>query len=181
MTWVVLTAVLSCLNSGLYITSRILFGLGRNGHAPRIFARTNQRKVPMWGLLVGLLAGAAAAFAQIFMRGDVFALLAGTSGDIILVIYALIAIAQIRQRREMERASEPIAFGVPLFPWSSYAVLGTIVAIIVLLGLDREQRPTIIMSLVSVGLVVIAIPLKQYFSRSRVTDAVPNQIGRDHA
>ena len=35
MNFIVLVAVLSCLNSGLYVTSRMLFGLAAHGDAPR--------------------------------------------------------------------------------------------------------------------------------------------------
>ena len=38
----VLTAVLSCLNSGLYTASRMAFSLGERGDAPKAFAKVNK-------------------------------------------------------------------------------------------------------------------------------------------
>ena len=43
---VVLVAVLSCLNSGLYVTSRALFGLAKHKDAPLWLVQVNNRKVP---------------------------------------------------------------------------------------------------------------------------------------
>ena len=51
MNVIVLTAVLSCLNSGLYTASRMAFSLGRRGDAPSRFARTNGRGVPHAAIL----------------------------------------------------------------------------------------------------------------------------------
>ena len=57
MSLVAVTAVLSCLNSGLYITSRMLFELARRGDAPAIFAATSASRVPSLGILFGTAAG----------------------------------------------------------------------------------------------------------------------------
>jgi GABA permease len=87
MSIIIITAVLSCLNSGLYITSRMLHELGTHGDAPIFLAGTAKNKVPVAGILIGCAAGFLAALAQLFLREDVFTLLASTSGDIILFIY----------------------------------------------------------------------------------------------
>ena len=48
---VLLTAVLSVMNSCYYASSRILLALARNGQAPRIFGRVNKRGIPVPALL----------------------------------------------------------------------------------------------------------------------------------
>src|SRR5918994_7412687 len=53
MNFVVLTAVLSVLNSSLYTTSRMLFALTRHNDAPGFFTDTTRRGVPMWAILAG--------------------------------------------------------------------------------------------------------------------------------
>ena len=47
MNAVVLTAVLSCLNSGIYTASRVLFALSRRGDAPQSVLDVNPRGVPV--------------------------------------------------------------------------------------------------------------------------------------
>ena len=46
MNFIVLTAVLSCLNSGLYTNSRMLFSMAERGDAPKSFLKLNSSGVP---------------------------------------------------------------------------------------------------------------------------------------
>ena len=52
MNAVVLTAVLSCLNSGLYTASRMLFVLAARREAPMRLITVNRRGVPVWAILL---------------------------------------------------------------------------------------------------------------------------------
>ena len=57
MNIVVITAVLSCLNSGLYTASRMLFALAYQGNAPKALLRTNRRGVPARAILFRTIVG----------------------------------------------------------------------------------------------------------------------------
>ena len=164
MSVIIITAVLSCLNSGLYITSRMLFELARNGDAPAFLARTAGNRAPVYGILAGFVAGLAAALAQIFVREDVFTLLASTSGDIILFVYLIIAMAQVRMRRRQEAAGEVLPLKMWLFPWLSYAVIGAIIAVLILLVLMPDQRNTLMLSALSVLVVFATLAIRRRFS-----------------
>src|SRR5580704_892901 len=60
MNVVILTAVLSALNSGLYVSSRMLLALTRHGDAPQFVARVNARGTPVRAILAGTIMGFAA-------------------------------------------------------------------------------------------------------------------------
>jgi GABA permease len=154
MSVVAITAVLSCLNSGLYITSRMLFELGKSGDAPRALACVSGNRVPVRGILIGCVAGYLAAIAAIWSPGVVFLFLINTSGAIILFIYMIIAIGEIRLRRAMERRGERPALRMWLFPWLSYAVIGGIAIVLALMAFDSDQRSQVVwgtLSVISVG------------------------------
>lgn len=53
MNFIVLTAVLSCLNSGLYTNSRMLFSMAERGDAPKAFLKLNSSGVPVRAVLFG--------------------------------------------------------------------------------------------------------------------------------
>ena len=57
---IMLTSVFSCGNGVLFASSRALFVMGQNGRAPKIFAKTTKRGVPVYAvgmvILIGLLA-----------------------------------------------------------------------------------------------------------------------------
>ena len=57
MNAVVLTAVLSCLNSGLYTSSRMLFVLAARREAPAVLVSVNQRGVPLPAILASSVVG----------------------------------------------------------------------------------------------------------------------------
>lgn len=48
--FVVLTSAASSANSGVFSTSRMLFGLAQDGQAPSMFAKLSKRAVPAKGL-----------------------------------------------------------------------------------------------------------------------------------
>ncbi len=161
MSVIVITAVLSCLNSGLYITSRMLYELARSGHAPRALAETASNKVPKLGILAGCAAGFAAALAQLYLREDIFTLLASTSGDIILFVYMIISVAQIRERRKLEAAGLPLKLKMWLFPWLSYAVIAVIAGVLGLLFFIEGQRETLLLSCLTVLVVLGALAFRR--------------------
>lgn len=154
---IVLTAVLSCLNSSIYIASRMLYEVGRSGDGPRFLQHTAHNKTPMIGVLIACAAGSAAALGQFFMRQDVFTLLAGSAGAIVLFIYILIAFAEIHQRRRLEAAAVPMPLRMWLFPWLSYAVILAVGGVLVLLALIPGQRITLTLSALTVVLVFGAL------------------------
>src|SRR5918995_2505480 len=106
MNLIVLIAVLSCLNSGLYITSRMLFGLAAQGDAPRSLVALDARRVPTRAILIGTVFGYLAVLASVVSPQRLFTFLVNASGAIMLVIYLLIALAQIRQRRAAEQRGQ---------------------------------------------------------------------------
>jgi len=79
MNFVFLTSVLSCGNSGLFCATRMLYGMGNEGKAPKLFARTNKRGVPIYALLV-TAAIAAFGFVSSFLPVDIFDWLLNASG-----------------------------------------------------------------------------------------------------
>src|SRR5262249_58121279 len=56
MSAIILTAVLSCLNSAFYVCSRVLFVLAEHGDAPKWLVQLNERQVPTPSVGVGSLA-----------------------------------------------------------------------------------------------------------------------------
>lgn len=157
---VTLTAVLSVLNSGLYITSRMLFELAAEGDAPRLFAVTKYN-VPVFSVPVGLAVGMLAIVAQLFLSEDVFTLLAKTSGNVVIFIYGLIALAQIRSRRKLEAEGRKPLVAVWLFPWLSYIFIAAIISLFVQLCFIPSERTPVLLSLVPIAFVLLVAFLRK--------------------
>jgi GABA permease len=163
MSVIVLTAVLSCLNSGIYITSRMLHELAKSGDAPQSFAATAGNRVPRRGILLGSLVGFLAATASIVSPNGVFLFLINTSGAIILMIYMVIALGEIRLRGLLESKGVHLSLRMWLFPWLSWAVVAGIGVVLILMAITPDLRNQLLWSAVSVVIIAIA-----YFARQRV-------------
>src|SRR5215217_8229144 len=98
MNAVVLTAVLSCLNSGLYTASRMLFVLAARREAPGRMLRISKRGVPAWAILSSSVIGFLCVVAAYVSPDTVFLFLLNSSGAIILFVYLLICLSQLRMR-----------------------------------------------------------------------------------
>jgi L-asparagine transporter-like permease len=156
MNVIVLVAVLSCLNSGLYVTSRMLFGLAANGDAPRSLVALDTRGVPTRAILIGTAFGYLAVLASVVSPQRLFTFLVNASGAIMLVIYLLVALAQIKRRRVFERDGERLAIRMWLFPWLSYATVIGIALVLLSMLFRAAERAQLAASVLSVGVVLAA-------------------------
>src|SRR5438876_632129 len=160
MAAVILTAVLSCLNSAFYVASRVLFVLASRGDAPRWLVRTNRRQVPARAVLLAGAVGFAGVIAAILSPSVVFAFLVNASGAIIAVIYLAIAVSQVRSRRARERAGGPApALPMWLFPWLSYLAIAAMVLVLIAMALTPSHRAEVWTSTISIGVTLLAYVL----------------------
>jgi L-asparagine transporter-like permease len=129
---IILTAVLSCLNSAFYVCSRMLFVLAEHGDAPRWLVQTNARQVPTRSVWIGGLAGVLGILAAIESPKAVFAFLQNASGALMVFIYMIVALAHFRLRRAREARGAPAsAVSMWLFPWTSYAAIAGMAAVLI--------------------------------------------------
>lgn len=150
MNAIVLVAVLSALNSGLYVSSRILFRLAERADAPAALLKLSAHKVPRQGVLLSSVVGYAAIIAAIVSPQGVFLYLVNASGAIMLFVYLAIAVSQIVLRRRVEGIDPGrLTLRMWLFPWLSYVVVAAIVGVLVAMGADPELRPQLMASLAS--------------------------------
>jgi len=157
MSAIILTAVLSCLNSAFYVCSRVLFVLAEHGDAPQWLVQLNERRVPTRSVLMGSLAGVLGILAAITSSQTVFAFLVNASGALMVFIYMMVALSHIRLRRAREAsgAAAP-AITMWFFPWASYAAVAGMAAILIAMAftpgeLAQELRVSVLALAVAVG------------------------------
>ncbi len=154
MNAVVLTAVLSCLNSGLYTASRMLFVLAARREAPVQLIRVNARGVPFAAILLSSLVGFLCVIAAAVSPDTVFLFLLNSSGAIILFVYLLISISQVVLRRRT--STEKLKVKMWLFPVLSLITIAGILAVLVQMAMTSGVREQLVLSLVAWAVVVIA-------------------------
>ena len=164
MNLVVLTAVLSVLNSSLYTTSRMLFALTRHNDAPRFFTNTTTRGVPIWAILAGTSFAYVSVAIYYFFPTQIFTWLINASGAIALFVYLLIAVSELVTRRRLEReAPERLRLRMWFYPWLTYLSIFGILAVLIAMFFIPGLRPQIIASLISLGIIIAAYFLRKAF------------------
>jgi GABA permease len=174
MNAVVLTAVLSALNSGLYASSRMLFALTRRGDAPQPLAKLSRNGVPTRAILLGTLFGYAAVVMSYVSPDTVFAFLVNSYGTVAIFVYVLIALSQLRLRARLERDSpERLRVRMWGYPYLTYFTICGMIGIVVAMGFIPDQRAPLGFGLLSVGILLLAFMLRRRLgSRSRLPTAV---------
>ncbi|MFL6116467.1 MAG: amino acid permease, partial [Catenulispora sp.] len=172
MNAIVVTAVLSCLNSGLYTGSRMLFALARRGDAPTGLLDVNRRGVPVKAILLTSSIGFASTILAYLSPDKVFLFLVNSSGAIALFVYLLIACSQLRMRRQLERdAPERLKVRMWGFPYLTYFAIAAMVAVIAAMALVKDVRSQLIPSFISLAVVLIAYRLTRRRERRPATAA----------
>ncbi|MEU1480961.1 amino acid permease [Streptomyces sp. NPDC005760] len=162
MNFIVLTSVLSCLNSGLYTASRMAFSLGRRGDAPAAFGRTKRQGVPQAAILASVVFGFVAVFFNYAWPDTVFLFLLNSSGAIALFVWLVICFSQLRMRRIIQAESpEKLVVRMWLFPYLTWATIALIVFVLGYMLTDTASgggRDQVVLStLVAAGVVAFAL------------------------
>jgi L-asparagine transporter-like permease len=141
MSAIILTAVLSCLNSAFYVCSRVLFVLAERGDAPQWLVRINPRAVPSRSVCVGWIAGVLGIIAQTVAPDTVFAFLVNASGALMIFVYLLVTAGHWRLRRTWELEGAPArSVRMWLFPWASYLCGAGMLAVLAAMAFTEHAQ-----------------------------------------
>ena len=156
MNAVILTAVLSALNSGLYASSRMLLAMTRRGDAPPMLAQVNARGTPVRAILAGTVVGWVAVLMSYVSPNAVFPFLVKSNGTVALFVYVLIALSELRLRRRFEREHpERIVVRMWLYPWLTLLAIAGMVGILAAMAFIPDQRVPLIAGLASLAISVV--------------------------
>lgn len=98
MNFVLMTAVLSAANSGIYATSRTLFSMAQSGVAPKGLAKTSKKGIPLVGILITTVCILAGVYLAYITPGKIINYLMTIPGFTIMLIWICICAAQLKLR-----------------------------------------------------------------------------------
>lgn len=139
MNAVILTAVLSAGNSGLYASTRMLYNLALEGKAPRVFARLSTGGVPRNALLVTMLVAALCFLTSKFNHQQVYLWLLNMSGMTGFIAWLGIAISHYRFRRGLLLQGyyvDNLPYRAPMFPFGP--LFAFVLCLIITLGQNYQ-------------------------------------------
>ncbi|WP_328860560.1 amino acid permease [Streptomyces sp. NBC_00306] len=166
MNIVVFVALLSALNANLYGASRMVFSLAERGEAPRGLLRISGGGVPRRAVLASVAFGFVSVLLNLKWPDSVFLYLLNSVGAVLLFVWALIAVSQLRLRRRIEReAPGTLTLKMWAFPWLTWATLVAIAGVLVLMLTDDTARPQVLWSSGAAAAVLIVAGVRELRAR----------------
>ena len=173
---VVLVAVCSCMNSGLYTSSRMLFSLGRRGDAPAATCTTSEAGVPRVAVISSTIAGFLGCLANYFFPGQVFSILLSTTGAFGLVLYLVIAFTQLRMRQQMNQRGEVPKLQMWLYPYLTWFTIVVIAGILGYMFISDAYRYEALMTAGVTAVVLVASLIVTGKRKAGVRDRRVNKV-----
>ena len=141
--FVVLTSAASSANSGVFSTSRMLYGLAQDGVAPKRFALLSKRAVPSSGLTfscVCLLGGVVLIY-LIPNVVTVFTMVTTVSAILFMFVWSIILCSYMVYRKQRPHLHEKSIYKMPfgkLMCWVCLAFFGFVIVLITLEAATRQ-------------------------------------------
>lgn len=117
MNFVILTAILSAANSGLYAASRMLWSLSDQRMITPFFSKLNASGVPTRAVFFSMLGGLLALFSSVYAPGSVYIALVSISGLAVVVVWMSISASQFMFRRRYLQEGNNLNDLVYRTPW----------------------------------------------------------------
>ncbi|MBA2928714.1 D-serine/D-alanine/glycine transporter [Pseudomonas sp. CCUG 57209] len=146
--FVVLSSAASSANSGLFSTSRMLFGLASEGDAPRAFHRLSKRAVPSNGLLFSCLCLLLGAM-LIYLIPDLmhaFTLITTMSALLFMFVWSIILLSYLAYRNTHPALHVASQYRMPGGRLMCWVTLSFFAAVLVLLALKDDTRPALFLA-----------------------------------
>ncbi|UKK98679.1 amino acid permease [Brevibacillus brevis] len=143
MNFVIITALLSVANSGLYASTRMLWALSKENMISHRLGRVNSKGVPMNALIISMLIACLSLLSSVFAADTVYLVLVSISGFAVVVVWMAIAASQFMFRKRFLEENNDIndlKYRTPLYPLVPIAAFGLCLASCVGLAFDPSQR-----------------------------------------
>lgn len=140
--FVVIVALLSAGNSGLYACSRLLMSMSNTRQLPAAFGKLTRRGIPLLALAVSLAAGLASLASSVLSPGVVYLALVSIAGFAVVAVWIVIIVSQLLNRRQYVRSGgdlDALPYRAKFAPWGQYAALAVLAGSLVAVALDPNQ------------------------------------------
>jgi len=140
--------------------------LAGRGDAPAAASRLDKRGVPVAAILASTAFGYATVVMSYLSPDRIFAFLVNSYGTVAIFVYVLIALAELRLRRRLEReAPERLRVRMWGYPWLTRITVAGMLAILAAMAVIPEQRVSLAFGLVSAAILLGAWLVRRFTQR----------------
>lgn len=167
LNFVIVTALLSTANSGLYAASRMIWSLSEQKMLPKAFGKLSAHGIPVNALLLSMIGGVASLLTSIYAAETVYSLLLSIAAFSMVVVWMSIALSHYRFRRQFLAHGgklEQLSYKAPCYPFVPIAAF--VLCFVTCIGMALD--PTLIWGFVGC-LLFIAVCYGSYYLWYRPT------------
>lgn len=142
MNFVIITALLSAANSGLYACSRMLWSLSSERLLPQVFGKLTRAGIPLNAMIISMIGGGLALLTSVVAPDTVYIFLVSVSGFAVVVVWMGITASQYMFRRRYIREGnklEDLKYRTPLYPIVPIAAFVLCLASCIGIAFDPNQ------------------------------------------
>lgn len=154
LNFVVLTAALSATNSAIFSTSRSLYSLARNGHAPKKLGNLTSKAIPMNALMTSSTILFVVVILNYVMPARIFDVVSTVSTICFVIVWIMIMAAHVVYRRQNK--DNHGEFRMPGYPLTSWLTIAFYVAILILLFFIESTKLALIISIIFIVILAIS-------------------------
>lgn len=159
--FVVLTAAISCSNSGLYGCTRAVYALAREGMAPRFLGKLNKKGVPQNAIITTIIGCWICVLAYTLDTTEmVYTYLLALSGFTGAIAWISICWCQLNFRKKLAKEGidpSQLKYRAPLFPYLTHFAIWVQVACLVVMAFSPDLRPSLY-----IGIPLLILPIVWY-------------------
>jgi len=139
---VVISSATSSSNSGIYATSRMLYGLAKQHHAPAVFGRLSSHRIPSGGIFLGtgLILSAALILTTTQSMMSAFELVGSVAAIIFIFIWSMILVAYLVYCKRLPQAHDESEFKMPWSKTMPYVSFAFFAIVVYALSLSEDTR-----------------------------------------
>ncbi|MDH4555765.1 amino acid permease [Pseudomonas sp. BN417] len=169
---VVISAAVSAINSDIFSTGRMLFGMAENGQAPKGFARLSEHGVPWLTVLVMALTLLIGVLLNYLLPNELFLMFASLVTFSVVWVWLMILLSEIAMRRSLSREDvAALGFPVPFWPYGQYLAIAFMLFIFVVLAVFPDTRTALYIG--AAWLVILTIAYGRWVKPNPSAQAEP--------
>jgi len=150
----ILTAALSVYNSGMYANSRMLYGLAKQGNAPKIFTKSNKHGVPIPSVLLSAFLILGCVPLNYYLPEDALSHLMYVVVGALVLNWLMITLTHLKFKRALRLTNQTSKYPALWAPVSNFVVI-IFIGIVLYIMWDQGFKESVLMIPVWITLMLV--------------------------
>lgn len=158
---IVISAAISAINSDIFGAGRMIYGMAKEGLAPKSFLRIASNGVPWMTVVVMSAALLLAVVLNYLIPDEIFLIIASIAAFATIWVWLMILFSHVSMRRSMSKEQvKQLKFPIPFWPIAPLLTIIFMVFVIIILGYYENTRIALYVGLGWIALLTLIYQVK---------------------